>query len=81
MRKILLFVVLALILAFSLSVSADYLTFYDVISDVSQLLGSDTDAAWNMTRSDAEASANALEGFSCAGADDALVCKKSHWSG
>ena len=81
MKKFIPFVVLAVFLAFSLSVSAEYLTFYDVIGDVMQLLGSDPDAAWNMSRSDAEAAANALNGFSCESRDDALVCTKSHWTG
>ncbi len=81
MKKILWFAAVFIVLMIPLSVSADYVTYFDVLNDVKLLLGDDPDGAWMMPADDAKAAASALEGFTCGNEGDMAVCKKSHWSG
>ncbi len=82
MKKFLSIVVSLFILISFTSVSADYVTYYDVINDVKLLLGEDPDAAWEMSPDAAKSAASNLEGFTCRDTgEDTVVCERTHWSG
>lgn len=82
MKKFLSIVISLFILISFASVSADYVTYYDVINDVKLLLGENPDAAWEMSPDAAKSAASDLEGFSCRDTgENTVVCEKTHWSG
>lgn len=81
MKKVILSFVAVIIMLLSLSVSADYASYYDVIGDFKLLLGADPDAAWTMTDDAVKNTAGSLEGYVCRDNGEATVCEKSHWTG
>ena len=81
MKKIVLLILAAVLLLLPAAASADYVTYFDVMNDVKQLLGDDPDAVWTTTRGSAKSAAAGLEGFMCRDEGDSVICEKKHWTG
>ncbi len=83
MKKILFFVLLAAAVLAPLSVSAEYMSYNDILTDVQTIVGESPDLLWEKNAEEAKAIVEALEsGYKCGDLeDDVITCSLSHWSG
>ncbi len=82
MKKLLFCLVLLMTVLAPLTVSAEYVTFYDILKDAKTLAGDSIDSLWEKTSEEAKAAVEGLYGYKCGEAEDNVIaCTQKHWTG
>ena len=81
MKKLSLFAVFALVLMAVVSVSADYATYYDVITDAKKFLKDPIDESWTQSYDEVMQIASGLDGFEIIQENNRITLLKNNWTG
>lgn len=82
MKKVLFLVVLLAAVLVPLTVSAEYLTYYDILQDVEILTRGNFDSLWEKTADEAKEAVSSLYGYTCGDMEDNIItCSQTHWTG
>ena len=82
MKKLLFLVVLLTAVLAPLTASAEYVSFYDILTDAKTLTGDSIDSLWEKNADEAKAAVEKLDGYKCGDMEDKVItCSLKHWTG